>query len=425
MSKDQADDPLQTISNATPSRLWRWLRWVMLAVLAAAAAIAGWTWLARDTTNQVSYVTQAVTLAPLVVTVSATGNLQPTNQVDLGSELSGTIEKVFVEENDRVTRGQIVAQLDLSKINDQVAKSRAALTAAEASVAQTAATVAEARANLARLRHVSELSGGKVPSKTEMEAAEAAMQRAVANEASAHAAVKQAEATLNSDITNISKGTIRSPINGIVLSRKVEPGQTVAASLQAPVLFTIAEDLSQMELQVNVDEADVGMVKPGQPATFTVDAWPGRKYPAKLTRVGFGAQTTDGVVSYLTILEVQNDDLSLRPGMTATAEITTSSRDRVLVVPNAALRFTPPSENVAKKSSGLIASLLPRPPARDTQKKIPGNGQSPQVWVLQQGNPVAVPVKTGLSNGQQTEILGGELRAGMQVITETEKTAQK
>jgi HlyD family secretion protein len=180
-----------------------------------------------------------------------------------------------------------------------------------------------------------------------------------------------------------------------------------------------------MELQVNVDEADVGMVKPGQPATFTVDAWPGRKYPAKLTRVGFGAQTTDGVVSYLTILEVQNDDLSLRPGMTATAEITTSSRDRVLVVPNAALRFTPPTNNEAKKDSGLIASLLPRPPARDTQKKIPGNGQSPQVWVLQQGNPVAVPVKTGLSNGQQTEILGGELRAGMQVITETEKTMQK
>lgn len=413
-------DPLSQIVNATPARGRRWLWLVAVAILIA--GVVAWRMMASGKADVVNYVTEEVTRTRLVVTVSATGNLQPTNQVDVGSELSGTVEKVLVDENDQVKRGQVLAQLDLSKINDQVAKSRATVSAADAGVAQMQATVVESRANLARLRHVSELSGGKVPSKTEMEAAEAAVQRAEASENNARAAVKQAQAVLNSDVTNVSKGTIKSPINGVVLARKVEPGQTVAASLQAPVLFTIAEDLSQMELQVDVDEADVGMVKPGQPAYFTVDAWPGRKYPATLTRVGFGAQTKDGVVSYKTMLQVKNDDLTLRPGMTATAEITTSILDGALVVPNAALRFTPVSNyGGAKKDTSLIASLLPTPP-RNTQQKAPnGNGKTPKVWVLRDGKPVAVPVKTGLSNGRQTEILEGDLKPGMPVITETEK----
>jgi HlyD family secretion protein len=414
-------DPLKNIVNAEPSRTGRWLRLLIVGGILVAVAMAAWMLLFRGNSDTVRYVTEEVTQTKLVVTASATGNLQPTNQVDLGSELSGTVEKVLVDENDRVKRGQVLAQLDLSKLNDQVTKSRAAVSSAQAGVAQMKATVAESRASLARLRQVSELSGGKVPSKSEMEAAEAAALRAEANEANAQASVSQAAASLKSDLTNISKATMRSPINGIVLARKVEPGQTVAASLQTPVLFTLAEDLTQMELQVDVDEADVGQVKSNQSAYFTVDAWPGRKYPAKVTRVGFGAQTKDGVVSYKTILKVNNDDLTLRPGMTATAEITTSVRDNILVVPNAALRFTPTTNGGSKKNDSLIASLLPRMPTRDTQKKTPANGTTSKVWVLQQGKPVAVPVKTGLSNGRQTEILEGTLQPGMQVITETEK----
>ncbi|MCX7627001.1 MAG: efflux RND transporter periplasmic adaptor subunit [Methylophilaceae bacterium] len=415
----EANDPLRTIVDATPSPRRRLLRFAIAGCLLAALATLAWLYAGRGKGDTVHYVTEEVTRTRLVVTVSATGNLQPTNQVDLGSELSGTIEKVLVEENDRVKRGQVLAQLDLSKVHDQVARARAAVAAAEAEVAQAQATVAEARASLARLRQVAELSGGKVPSKTEMEAAEAAVLRAEAAEASARAAVGQAKAALNSEVTNIAKGTIRSPIDGIVLARKVEPGQTVAASLQAPVLFTIAEDLSKMELQVDVDEADVGQVRPGQPATFTVDAWPGRRYPATVTQVGFGAQTKDGVVSYKTLLKVNNDDLSLRPGMTATAEIVTSIREHVLVVPNAALRFSPPAP-IERENPGLIASLLPRPP-RDAQRKAPAAAGSPKVWVLREGKPVAVPVKTGLSNGHLTEILEGALEPGMRVITEVEK----
>ena len=425
MNAASPDPLLAGIANPGTERRRRLLRRLVTAMLLALAGIAAWFWLLQPKADLTRYVSEEVKRQRLVVTVSATGNLQPTNQVDLGSELSGTIKKVLVEENDRVKQGQMLAQLDLTKINDQVARSQASLNAAQASVEQARATVAEARANLARLRQVAELSGGKVPSKIEIQAAEAAVLRAEAAENSALASVKQARAALHSDATNISLGTIRSPIDGVVLSRKAEPGQTVAASLQAPVLFTIAEDLAHMELQVDVDEADVGLVRPGQPAYFTVDAWPGRQYPATISRVGFGAQTKDGVVSYKTILRVSNDDLSLRPGMTATAEITTSARDDVLTVPDAALRFTPPVPRAEKESASLVSSLLPRPPRGDTQKKTNGERKGAKVWVLRDNQPVAVPVQTGLSNGQFTEILAGELQAGDRVITETEKPAKK
>ncbi|MFA7300617.1 MAG: efflux RND transporter periplasmic adaptor subunit, partial [Sideroxydans sp.] len=317
-------------------------RAVMIALIAVVVLLVGWwLWPKSNGTSNGGYLTEEAALGDLAVTVSATGNLYPTNQVDVGSELSGIVEAVLVDENDKVKRGQVLVRLDLSKLNDQVLKSQAAVLAAEAQVAQMQATVKESRATLGRLRQVAKLSGGKVPSPSELEGAEAAVARAEANEANARAAAAQASATLRSDQTNLSKASIRSPIDGIVLTRSIEPGQTVAASLQAPVLFNIAEDLSRMQLQVDVDEADVSQVKNGQSAYFMVDAWPGRKYPAEISRVGFGAQTTDGVVTYKTLLNVSNSDLSLRPGMTATAEISTANLHDVLLVSNPALRFTP------------------------------------------------------------------------------------
>ena len=298
----------------------------------------------------------------LVVAISASGPLQPTRSVDVGSELSGTLEAVLVNENDRVTKGQVLARLDTSKLEDAVVKSRAALAEAEA-------TVAEARANLNRLRRVAELSGGKVPAKSELETAEATLQRADATAASARAALK-------TDETNITKAVIRSPINGVVLTRKVEPGQTVAATMTTPVLLSLAEDLTKMELQVNVDEADVGVVKLGQPASFTVSAWPGRNFPATIQRVGLGSTTTDNVVTYKTILTVVNDDLALRPGMTATARITTANRENVLLVPNSALRFTPPAA-APEPSGGIVSKLMPRPP-RERKPQAAANANSPR-----------------------------------------------
>lgn len=407
---------LDTHSSARFKRRWLWLA-------AALILLAGAGLLFLPSGKQPAaarYKSEPVAVGMLVVKVSATGNLQPTNQVDVGSELSGIVEKVFVDVNDQVTRGQELARLDLAKLRDAVARSRASLAAAEAQVLQAQATVAETRAALARFRQVAEFSGGKVPSRSEMDTAEADLKRAEANAASAHANVTQARANLQSDETDLAKASIRSPINGVVLSREVEPGQTVAASFQAPVLFTLAEDLAKMELQVDVDEADVGQVQQGQSATFTVDAWPGRRYEAVITRVGYGSQEKDGVISYLTVLEVGNDDLSLRPGMTGTAEITTLTRDNALLVPNAALRFSPPTTEAAQKKTGggVVGALMPRPPSQAPKIQTTASNGTPRVWVLQDNQPVAIEVQTGATNGRVTEITGGSLKAGMQVITE-------
>lgn len=412
---------------ASPGKRRRWtliaLAGVGLAVLLALFAGNG-----DDAAGR--YLTEDAVTGNLVVSISASGTLQPTRSVDVGSELSGTLEAVLAEENDQVTKGQVIARLDMAKLRDAVAKSKAALAAAEADVAQNEATLGEARANLERLRRVAELSGGKVPSKSELETGEASYQRAVANLASARASVSQAKATLQTDETNIQKAAIRSPINGVVLTRKVEPGQTVAAQMTTPVLYTIAEDLTQMELQVKVDEADVSSVKLGQAASFTVSAWPGRNFPATIRRVGVGSTTTDNVVTYKTVLAVTNDDLALRPGMTATARIITANRENALLVPNAALRFSPPtaaSGPAAKPSGSVLSRLLPRPPQPRRQQQVqtaPAPGASKQVWVLRDGQPAAVSVQTGVSNGRQTEITGGELQAGMAVIVDYQEKAK-
>ncbi len=414
----------KTIQSEPARGRFRVLRWLIVAVVLALAG-GGFAWFrsgsAVDAAPQ--YQTEPLDQGNLRVTVSATGKLAPVNQVDVGSELSGTIETVLVDDNDRIKKGQVLARLDMTKLQNQIAKSKAALASAEAKVLQTVATVKEARANLGRLRQVAKLSGGKVPAPTELETAEATVERASADEASARAAVEEARATLRTNETDLTKASIRSPIDGVVLQRKVEPGQTVAASLQAPVLFTLAENLAQMELQVDVDEADVGQVREGQSAAFTVDAYPNRRYPARIGLVRFGAETVNNVVTYKTILKVDNDDLSLRPGMTATAEIVTTERENVLLVPNAALRFTPPPPPEAQSSGGggLVASLLPRPPRglaprRQAGSAKGGKGTARRIWVLRDGQPVAVPVTVGSSDGRMTEVTGDELTPGLPVI---------
>ncbi|MFA7096332.1 MAG: efflux RND transporter periplasmic adaptor subunit [Gammaproteobacteria bacterium] len=419
-SKEQQKSLADLLGQQSASSRRAKTRWIVAAALIL-LAVGAYFFLRPDSgTAALRYQTEPVVRGNLTVTVSATGTLQPINQVDVGSELSGIVEAVLVDDNDQVTKGQVLARLDTSKLEDQVAKSRAAVVAAEAQVQQMQATVEEARANLTRLRQVAELSGGKVPSKAELETAEAVLKRAIANEAAAQAAVIQAKATLQSDETNLSKAYIRSPIDGVVLLRQVEPGQTVAASLQAPVLLTLAEDLAQMELRVDVDEADVGRVREGQSATFTVDAYPDRKYPASIKRVSYGSQIKDNVVSYPTLLQVDNSDLSLRPGMTATAEIVTAQRENVLLVPSAALRYSPPPSN-ANQGPGFVGSLMPRPPMRRMAARPAGggNGEGRRVWILRDGQPVPVTVVTGASDGRYTEIVSGELQEGMAVITDS------
>jgi len=417
-----ADAALQDLLGpaGAPRRWWRRRStWAAIALLAAGGA-GLWWWLGqRQAAAAPQYQTQPATRGALTVTVTASGTLQPTTQVAIGSELSGTVASVHVDVNDRVKKGQVLVALDDARLRDQVSGSRAALAAAEAALAQARAGAVEARDSLARLRDVQQRSGGLVPSASEMAAAEAAAARAEAIVASALANVAQARATLSSNETNLRKATIRSPIDGVVLSRAAEPGNAVAASLQAVTLFTLAEDLTKMKLVVNVDEADVGQVKTGQAASFTVSAYPTRRYPARITRVGYGSTTKDNVVTYLADLSVNNDDLSLRPGMTATATITTVEHADVLLVPNAALRYTPSTAPAAAASAGnsIVSSMMPRPPGAGRQRSAGTNiAQVRQVWVLDGGQPRALPVTPGVSDGRQTEVTSEQLQPGMAVI---------
>jgi HlyD family secretion protein len=418
----QPDQELARILGAesASNRRSKYVRWIA-AALVLLAAIAGHRLLSSRSQNQLPrYETEPVTRATLRVTVSATGNLAPTNKIEIGCEQSGTIETVMVQENDRVTKGQVLARLDVSKLQDQITKSQAALSSYQAKLAQAETTLQLDQASLDRDQEVSRLSGGKVPSKTEMESAQATLDRARADVLSARAELNQGRASLSSDQTNLSKASIRSPVNGVVLSRAAEPGQTVAAGLQVTTLFTVAEDLRQMDLKVDIDEADVGGLRDGQAATFTVDAYPGRKYTARVTRVAYGSTTKNNVVSYSTVLKVKNDDLSLRPGMTATAEIATVTRDNALLVPNAALRFTPATPAGAPPKGGLMDSLLPHPPAEKSAQgaATKTKGISQQVWALVDGNPLAIPVTVGVTDGRFTEITGGDIKEGMQAITD-------
>jgi HlyD family secretion protein len=419
--------PLEILLTTEPERpFWRRRIWPVAAVLAIVAL--GTAALASHSGKQAvapRYRTEPAGFGRLVVKVSATGNLQPTNKVEVGSELSGIVAEVLVDENDRVKKGQVLAKLDFSKLKDTVTKSRAAVAAAEGQLAQTQATVAETSVTLGRLRQLAKLLGGSAPSQSDLDAAEANFKRAAANEASARANVAQARANLQSDETDLGKASIRSPIDGLVLTRAVEPGQTVAAAFQAPVLFTLAEDLTKMKLQVDVDEADVGQVKDGQSATFSVDAWPGRRFVGVISRVGYGSKTKDNVVTYSAVITLSNDDLSLRPGMTGTADIVAATRENVLLVPNAALRFTPPATGLAPagRSGGIVGKLMPHPPEPPAKPPAPATGGAPRVWILRDGQPVPVEIQTGITNGQMTEVVGGPLTAGAQVITEAASSA--
>ena len=396
-------------------RRWPW--GVAVAVLAAAVAL----WPHRSQPAGARYLTQAVRRGDLVVTVSATGTLEPITKVDVGIEVSGTMKTVDVDYNDTVTNGQVLGCLDTTKLEAQTLQSEAVLAAAQAKVKQAEATVREAAAQLQRLRRVHELSGGKMPAQSDLDTAEATLARAEADEASARASVSQAEATVNVNRTDLSKAVIHSPINGVVLDRAVEPGQTVAAAFQAPVLFTLAENLAQMELEVDVDEADVGQVRESQDATFTVDAFPDRVFPARVSQVRYGPQTVDGVVTYKTVLAVDNSSLELRPGMTATAIIVVHRVADTLLVPNAALRFEPASDPApaARDGRGLLGAILPHPPPES--KPAAANhdaGRTPQIWILREGRAAPLAVTKGMSDGAWTEVHGDGLAAGMDVVTD-------
>lgn len=417
------------LAQAQPRSGRRRLWWTIAGVLLLAVVLAMTLAIRSRGDKGPRYVTAAASRGDITVTVSATGNLQPTNTVDIGSEISGTIAKTFADYNDKVKKGQVLAQIDTTKLALTIERARATLDANQAKAAQARATLEESRLSLARLEEVSRISGGKVPSATELDAARAKLDRARADLATAEAATRESAGALKAGETDLSKATIRSPIDGVVLKRSVERGQTVAASLQAPVMFSLAEDLAEMELVVAVSEADVGQVGEGMKASFTVDAYPDKVFPARIRQVRYGATNVDNVVSYQTVLQVKNEDLSLRPGMTATADIKVAEHKGVLLVPNAALRFKPAER--AKKDSGSIASLfMPRPPGGGTrpnpnQRKSEDGGKNrARVWIKTAEGLKPIPVKTLLTDGRNTEVESERLKPGDEVVVDVEEPAK-
>jgi HlyD family secretion protein len=392
----------------------RFRRFAVIAVVALLALAGIWYWWAASSGSTAPvYSTAPVTRGDLTVTVNATGTIEPTNQVEISSELSGTVGTVLVDFNDTVAKGQVLARLNTDKLTANVNLARATLASRRASVLQAEATVTETAATY---RRAARLQGKGVTSAQGLETAKADADRAEAALAAAKADLEIAEANLAISQTDLAKADIRSPIDGVVLDRAIEPGQIVASSLSAPVLFTLAEDLSEMELQVDIDEADMAKVKTGEDATFTVEAYRDRKFPARIAQIRFSPETVEGVVTYKAILTVDNADLLLRPGMTATAEITVEDVKDALLVPNAALRYAPAATETTRRGSGLLGLLLPRPPAERARSSVVASDGSRTIWVLRDGAPVGVPVTVGSSDGSRTAVTGDGLKEDDLVI---------
>jgi len=421
MSQSPDTQELQERLGVSPKgRTRQVLRWVVALVLLAVAGAGAWQLRASRPAPAAPYRTEQVSSGTLTVTVTATGELKALTQVSIGTEISGVVESVSVDYNSPVRVGQILARVNTDKLEAQAAQARAGLQAAEAKRLQSQATLAEAQADLAKLLHVRELSGGRVPSRQELDSQEATVKRAQADEVSTAAQVAQSQASLAAIDTDIKKAVIRSPINGIVLDRQIDPGQTVAASFQTPTLFTLAEDLTKMKLIIDVDEADIGNVRTGQTARFRVDAYPDRIFESRVHEVRSTPKTSNGVVTYQTVLTVDNSERLLQPGMTATAEIVVTEVADALLVPNAALRFTPPA--AARQAEGGFR-LLPRPPG--SQRRDRSNEDAPpHVWTEAGGELKAVEVTLGPTDGKVTVLRTGDLAAGTPVIVDLAPTNQ-
>ena len=336
---------------------------LIAAVLAVAAA--GWWWSQRDSdAKEGGYRTASVERGDIRVAISATGTLSAISTVDVGSQISGQVTDVLVDFNDRVSRGQVIARIDPSTYEAQIAQGSAQVASARANLATAQAGLRNAEADFVRK---SELAAQQLVARGDLDLARAARDQALAQVNAAHAQITQQQASTQTTRLNLQRTVIRSPVDGVVLTRSIEPGQTVAASLQAPVLFQIAEDLSKMEIVLAIDEADIGQVKAGQHVSFTVDAFPERNFRGAVQQVRLSATNTSNVITYPVVVTADNGDRSLLPGMTVNAEIEVSRRDGVLKVPNAALRFKP-AEGEAEaaaagppgRGAGGMATELPR-----------------------------------------------------------------
>jgi HlyD family secretion protein len=419
--------------------------WVVALLVALGIAIGVWRWREKNAAPEITYRSAAAEKKRIIAKVTASGTLQATVTVQIGAQVSGRISKLNADYNSTVKKGELIAKLDPQLFIAAMEREKANTAAARAGVTRAEAQQRDADLVLKRAKSLHEQG---LASAAELQTAETAVSVAAAATEVAKATLQQQQAALNQAQVNLSYTDIFSPIDGTVISRSVDVGQTVAASLQAPVLFTIAEDLKKMQVHTSVAEGDVGRLQPGMDTWFTVDAFPGQRFKGKISQIRNAAQTVQNVVTYDAVIDVQNDDLRLRPGMTATTTIVFAEKHDVLAIPNTALRFKPPSEVASAIASASAAtpaaslsvtaaggdpaamasaSAAPAPAAAASgggpprKRRWGGGAESTperQIYVLRNGKPEQVEVKIGLTDGTVTEITSGELKEGDQVITE-------
>jgi HlyD family secretion protein len=374
------------------------VRWAILAVVVVAIALGIAEGVRRRAIKNVPrYVTERARRADVQVTVSATGKIQGLNTVEVGAEVTGKVLRVLVDYNDPVHKGQVLAEIDPEQLLAAVEEGSAQEQTSSAAIRTAEVTLLETRQ--ARDRAVEQAKGGLIAAK-DLEAARAAAARAEASVASAKASASLAAASLKSARSKLAKTRIIAPIDGIVLGRDVEPGQTVTAGFQTPILFRLADDLTKLSLHVDVDEADIGRVAEGTDATFTVDAYPQRSFPSTVRSLRNEPKSSQNVVTYEAVLTVDNHERLLRPGMTATATIASQTVRDVLVVPNAALRFAPPA----------IPGKPPAPPPSNRPEEK-------RVFILRSEAAVPAAIRLGATDGHVTEV-SGDVKAGDEVIVD-------
>lgn len=410
----QNKDLLEELESfSSKKRINRKFIYIAIAIVSFLAIVLFFIFNGNNKSNKIEYITKKVTQGDLSVVVSTTGNLNPTNSVEIGIEVSGTLKEIFVDFNDEVKAGQILAKIDTVKLQSQVDSSTAALAIAVANQKESQVLLNNKKTLYDRTLNMYKNSGGKYPSKNELDDTRFSYEAAIESLEAAKAKVLQAQSNLKTDKQNLEKASVKSSIDGIVLNREVEVGQTLAATMSAPKLFTIAKDLTHMDLIVSIDEADVADIKKDLPVTFTVDAYPNKVFNGKVKQVRLNPVDTNGVVTYETVVSVDNEDLLLKPGMTATAKIITKESKNKLLIPNGALRFKPKMQEQKNSGVNLVGPNMNRPAnvARDLSKK-----ELAPIFILENNQPKRVMVKVLDSDGKLTSIESEELKVNDEVI---------
>lgn len=395
----------------------RWLYIILIGLIFICCTIAYFLFTQKP---KIIYNTTKPILGNITQTISATGTLSATNDVEIGSQISGTISKVYVDVNDNVKKGQILAEINPNKLKQTLDGYEAQLNSAKANLESSKVTLQQKKWNYERLEKLYKATKGQSPSQLELQTAKLDFLQAQADVKIKQASMQQIQTNINAAKIDLQNSIITSPIDGIILTREVSAGQTVAASLNTPTLFTLAENLKDMKLVVNISESDIGKVKVNQKVSFNVDAYPNQTFYAKVNRVNFASTTTDNITSYETNIFVDNEQLLLRPGMSATANIEVASAKNAMLIPIAAIFYQPNIQTTQKKKSN--ASLFPAPPPRQKRsinnaKNI--NGTNATIWILKDNIPQEISIEIGVSNSKFVQVLSKEITQDTLIITDS------